>query len=81
MEMFVSELRRGDRVLRLVCLLSCPFPGNELIRSAACMDGSIPKYRRLSVWHNWAVSVVLLDRGVWMLGITLLEGFAGLIKY
>lgn len=26
----------GDRVLGLVCLLSCPFPGNELIRSAAC---------------------------------------------
>lgn len=31
--------------------------------------------------HEWAVSVVLLGTGVWMLGITLLEGFSGLIKY
>lgn len=37
MEMFVSEPRQGDRALGLVCLLSCPFPGNELIRSAAWM--------------------------------------------
>lgn len=45
------------------------------------MDGSVPKYRHMPVWHKWAGSVVLLGKVVWMLGISLLEGFAGLIKY
>lgn len=45
MEMFVSEPRQGDTVLRLwvwnaLCLLSCPFPGYELIRSAAWLAQS-----------------------------------------